>query len=82
MVENQSVGIYPPNIFVLKMLSAFYVCCLYSNALQTRLNHGSKHYELFYNIAPDQTAPKGSSLIRGHIVCNIGYRYISRYYKI
>ena len=27
---------YPANFFVLKMLSAFYVCCIYSKALQTR----------------------------------------------
>ena len=30
----------------------------------------------------DQTTPKWSSLIWVDIVCNIGYRYISRYYKI
>ena len=29
------------NIFVLNM-SAFYICCLYSSALQTRFFHGSK----------------------------------------
>ena len=35
----------PGNIFVLKMLSAFNVCCIYSNALQTRFCCESKHYE-------------------------------------
>ena len=36
-------GIQPlgHNIFVLNM-SAFYICCLYSSALQTRFFHGSK----------------------------------------
>ena len=28
--------------FALKMSSAFYICCIYSNALQTTLNSGSK----------------------------------------
>ena len=27
----------------LRMLSTFYVCCMYSSALQTRFYHGSKH---------------------------------------
>ena len=36
---------YPNNIFVLKILSAFYVCCIYSSTLQTRFYQGSKHYE-------------------------------------
>ena len=32
-----SVNPYPTTIFVLKILSAFYICCIYSkNALQTR----------------------------------------------
>ena len=35
----------PATIFVLKMLSAFYICCTYSNALQTTFDHGRKHYE-------------------------------------
>ena len=30
--------------FVLKM-SAFYICCIYSNALQTKFENGIKHYE-------------------------------------
>ena len=34
----------PPLYFVLKM-SAFYVCCIYLNALQTRFYYGSKHNE-------------------------------------
>ena len=42
------VNPYPANIFfVLKLLSAFYVCCiiLQSSALHTRFYRGSKHYE-------------------------------------
>ena len=30
---------YPANIFVLKMLSAYYICCIYSNAFQATLSH-------------------------------------------
>ena len=42
-----SINPYPANIFfVLKTLSAFYICYIYSNALQTRFYHGSKLYEL------------------------------------
>ena len=36
---------YPTTIFVLKMSSAFYVCCIYSGALQARFFHGRKQYE-------------------------------------
>ena len=35
----------PATIFVLKMLSAFYIWYTYSNALQTTFDHGSKHFE-------------------------------------
>ena len=49
---------YPAIIFVLKMLSTFYVRCIYSRALQTSFFQGTKQYE--------------SSLIWGHIVYNIG----------
>ena len=35
------------------MLSAFYVCCIYSGALLTRLHHGSKY---LFTMNPDQTA--------------------------
>ena len=31
-----SVTLFLPLIFVLKMLSAFYICCRYSSALDTR----------------------------------------------
>ena len=48
---------------VLKMSSAFYVRCIFSSALQTRLN----------TINLDQTVSLGSSLICVHIVFNIGY---------
>ena len=34
-----------PITFCLEMLSAYYVRCIYSNALQTTFDHGSKHYE-------------------------------------
>ena len=43
--------------FVLKMPLAFYVYCIYSNALQTAFDHGSKYEN------PYQTAPQESSLI-------------------
>ena len=33
-----------PIIFVLKMF-AYYICCIYSNAPQTRFFHGGKQYE-------------------------------------
>ena len=45
---------YPANIFVMKMSSAFNICCIYSSALQTRFYHPNKvneHYE------PWSTAP-------------------------
>ena len=29
----------------MKILAAFYICCIYSSALQTWFYHGSKHYE-------------------------------------
>ena len=35
---------YPPYNF-LKILSPFYICCIYSRALQTGFFHGSKQYE-------------------------------------
>ena len=37
--------IKPTHIFPLKMMSAFNVCCIYSNALQTRYVDGSKQCE-------------------------------------
>ena len=47
------------------MLSAFYVCSLYSRSLQARCYYGSKQN-------PDQTDfCLGSSLIFAHTVCNI-----------
>ena len=43
-----------PIIFVLKMLSAYHLYCVYSNALQNTLT-------IEANIMnPDQTAPKGA----------------------
>ena len=50
--------------FVLKMLSAFQACCIYSSALQTRFYHGSNQYE------PRSDCSIGSSLIWVHIVYN------------
>ena len=38
------LALIPPLFFVLKM-SAFYVCCVYSSALQKRFFHGNKRYE-------------------------------------
>ena len=65
-------GAYPylANIFVLKMLSAEYVRCIYSNAFYTILIMEAN------NMDPDQTAPKGSSLIWVHIACNTCYQSI------
>ena len=42
------------NIFVLKMPSAFYVCCIYSNTLQTTFDHG---FALSYNPSPPPPHP-------------------------
>ena len=37
---------FSPLLFLCpKMLSAFYVSCIYSSALKARFYHGSKHYE-------------------------------------
>ena len=36
---------YPAQNLVLEMSSEFYVCCIYSSALQTIFYHGTKHYE-------------------------------------
>ena len=36
----------PPIFFVLKMLSAFYVCYIFSSAIQTRFYYGGQHYGL------------------------------------
>ena len=49
MCQFLSFNPYLATIFVLKMF-AFSFCCIYFNALQTRLFHGGKHCE------PDQTA--------------------------
>ena len=43
----------------------FYVYIIYSNALQTTLDNGSKHYE------PGSDCSLWSSQIRVHIVCSI-----------
>ena len=32
-------------VFVQKLLSAYYVCCIHSNALQTNFTTESEHYE-------------------------------------
>ena len=40
--------------FILKMLSAVYICCFYSNALQNAFAMEAN------TINPDQTAPKGA----------------------
>ena len=51
---------------LLKMLSAYHVCCIYSNDLQ-------KTFTMKVNsMNPDQTAPEGTSLIWVHTVCNTG----------
>ena len=45
----------------------FFICCIYSSSLKTRVNHGIKKDE------PWSDCSLGSSLIWVHIVCNIGY---------
>ena len=47
------------------MMYAYYVRCIYSNALKTNFITEEN------TMNPDQTAP---SLIRVHIVCNIGQK--------
>ena len=51
-ITENLVNPYPANnVFVLKMLSAFYICCIYLNALRQLL-------VIEANIMnPDQTAP-------------------------
>ena len=44
------------DIFVQKMSSAYYICCIYSNAFQTNFITEAN------NINPDQTAPKDYSI--------------------
>ena len=39
-----SLTLSPPISFVLKISSAFYVCCIYSSSLQTRFYHEGKYY--------------------------------------
>ena len=48
--------------FALKKLSALYICCIYSNALQTRFDYGCEHYE----------SRSDCNLVWEHIVSNIG----------
>ena len=42
---------YPTNIFVMKMLYDLYICCIYSNAIQTSFIMEAN------NMSPDQTVP-------------------------
>ena len=45
---------YPANIFVLKMVSAYYICCICSKAVRT-------NFIIEINtMNPDQTASKGA----------------------
>ena len=52
---------------VLKMLSAFFIYCIYIQITQEDFYHGSN----LNTMKPDQTAPYGSSLIWVHIDCTI-----------
>ena len=54
-------------IFVIKMSSADYIC-IYTDALKKIISVEAN------TMNPDQTASFGSSLIRVHIVCNIGHQ--------
>ena len=62
---------YPANNFIQIVLSAYYTCCIYSNALQITFIMEVN------NMNPEETAPKGSSLLRVHSVCNVGYQTTS-----
>ena len=46
-------------ILVLKMSSAFYVCCIYSNAFQKIFDHESKHYN---------NCPRGAQWLIGRVL--------------
>ena len=60
------VNPYPASIFDSKMSSAYCICCIRSNV--------PDNFFMEANIMnPDQTTPKGSSLICVHIVCNMSY---------
>ena len=59
---------YSASYFVQKMSSAYNICCIYSNALQTNFIMEAN------TMNPDQTAPNGSSLIWVHIICSKGYQ--------
>ena len=58
-VYHDKLTLFPPIYYVLKMMSAFYICCMYSSALQTRFFHGSKQYEYFVSLIWFQTICKG-----------------------
>ena len=49
LVQPRKTGKHPN---MTKQLSAFYVCCIYSCAVQTRFYHGSKHYEPLPDLGP------------------------------
>ena len=70
--RRQRVDSYPANIFMFwKMLSAYYVCCIYSNVPKTTFIMKANTMD------PDQTVPLRGSLIWIHIVCTIGYQTAS-----
>ena len=75
MNKHIALGIVFWNInseFFMKYFSAYYVCCIYSNAYQTISSMEVN------NMNPDQTAGKGR-VIWVYIVCSIRLpKYISR----
>ena len=66
--DEPTLTIITPILLILKMSSAFYVCCIYSSALQIRSYHGSKHYD------PDQTAPLEQSDLGPYCLQYLQYR--------
>ena len=52
--HDESIGLSPYTgiIFILRMLSVYYICCIYSGALETRFHHGYKHCEPWSNQGP------------------------------
>ena len=52
--NDKKLTLNPLIFFVPKMLSAYYVCCIYSKVLKTNLITEAN------TMNPDQTAPKGA----------------------
>ena len=64
LVHADKLNTYPTTIICPQNFVCFYICCIFSSALQTKFFFMEAN-----NMNPDQTAPLGSI----HIVCNIGF---------